>query len=185
MASQTGLRVGLYWDEQPKHWRDLRRSVPVEQMLTLLGKPGADYFSLRKGLDSPVTGLTDWSGELNDLADVAALVENLDLVITVDSAIAHLAGALGKTVWLLSRFDAEWVWLEERTDSPWYPTLTLFRQPRAGDWATVLTTVSAQLEMKVAGPVKSGSVVTAPAPKKAKEPKAQKAKNVKKGRARG
>jgi hypothetical protein len=182
MASQTGFRVGLYWDDHPKHWRDQRRSVTVEQMLTLSGQPSTAYFSLRKGLDTPVPGLTDWSSELNDLADTAALIENLDLVITVDSAVAHLAGALGKPVWLLSRFDAEWVWLEERADSQWYPTLTLFRQPRAGDWATVLKNVSAQVEMLVAERVKQGGAGVEAAAKKAKGHKATAAKKRRSGR---
>jgi tetratricopeptide (TPR) repeat protein len=182
VAPHTGLRVGLYWDDHPKHWRDLRRAVTVEQMLTLPALPGATYFTLRKGLETPVPAVIDWSNELNDLADTAALIENLDLVITVDSAIAHLAGALGKPVWLLSRFDAEWVWLEGRVDSPWYPTLTLFRQAHAGEWASALMKVSAQLEVLVAERVKSADVAAEPAPKKAK---AKTAKTTKKHRGRG
>jgi tetratricopeptide (TPR) repeat protein len=179
LASHSGLRVGLYWDEQPKHWRDLRRAVTVEQMLTLAGQPGTTYFPLRNGLETPVPGVVDWSSELNGLADTAALVANLDLVITVDSAIAHLAGALGKRVWLLSRFDADWVWLDERTDSPWYPTLTLFRQTQAGDWTPVMANVSAQLEALAAGRVNAADVVAAVV-----QPKAKKAASTKKRRGR-
>jgi Flp pilus assembly protein TadD len=145
IASQAGLRVGLYWDDQPTHWRDGRRTVALDPMLALSAQQGVARFALRKGADAPLPGLIDWSGELNDFADVAALVMNLDLVITVDSAVAHLAGALGKPVWLLSRFDAEWTWLEEGSVSPWYPTMTLFRQPVAGDWTTVLSQVAARL----------------------------------------
>ncbi len=190
VAPYAGLRVGLVWDDQPQHWRDLRRAVPLEQMLSLPELPGATYFALRKGLDAlgletPASGLVDWSGELNDLADTAALVQNLDLVITVDSALAHLAGALGKPVWLLSRFDAEWVWLDERTDSPWYPTLTLLRQTQAGDWAPVLAQVSAQLEALAAARVASGDAGGAAAqPKADGGPKAKKAGSTKKRRSR-
>jgi tetratricopeptide (TPR) repeat protein len=189
VASYAGLRVGLFWDDHPKHWRDLRRSVPAEQMLTLPELPGTTYFALREGLqtlglDTPAPGLIDWSSDLNDLADVAALVDNLDLVITVDSAIAHLAGALGKPVWLLSRFDAEWVWLDERTDSPWYPTLRLFRQTHAGDWAPVLAEVSARLEELAARRVTSGEVADVAAQPKAKGHKAKKAASTKKRRLR-
>jgi tetratricopeptide (TPR) repeat protein len=183
LAPHTGLRVGLYWDDHPKHWRDLRRSVTVEQMLTLPALPGAHYFTLRNGLETPVPAVVDWSSELNDLADTAALIENLDLVITVDSAIAHLAGALGKPVWLLTRFDAEWVWLDARADSPWYPTFTLFRQTRAGDWAPVLASVSAHLAQWVVARAKPADVATAPASPRA-EATAKKAASTKKHRAR-
>ncbi|WP_233832755.1 tetratricopeptide repeat protein [Paraburkholderia sp. ZP32-5] len=194
LEPHTGLRVGLYWDDHPKHWRDLRRSVTVEQMLTLPALPGANYFTLRQGLETPVPALIDWSSELNDLADTAALIANLDLVITVDSAIAHLAGALGTPVWLLSRFDAEWVWLDERVDSPWYPNLTLFRQARAGDWAQVLASVSVHLAQWIVARAKpaaesaavpESAPVPAPALPKAKGQKSKKAASTKKHRARG
>lgn len=79
--------------------------------------------------------------EMVDFADTAALVANLDLVISVDTSVAHLAGALGKPVWLLDRFNSCWRWLVGRHDSPWYPTLRLFRQPRPGDWGSVVEEV--------------------------------------------
>jgi ADP-heptose:LPS heptosyltransferase len=87
----------------------------------------------------------DWTDELDDFADTAALIEALDLVITVDTATAHLAGALGKPVWILNRNDACWRWLTGRDDSPWYPTATLFRQPRPGDWNAVFAEVTEAL----------------------------------------
>jgi ADP-heptose:LPS heptosyltransferase len=83
--------------------------------------------------------------EMGDFADTAALIANLDLVISVDTAVAHLAAALGKPVWLLDRFDACWRWFVGRRDSPWYPTLRLYRQPRAGDWEAVLAEVARDL----------------------------------------
>ncbi len=80
-------------------------------------------------------GLVDWTGELRDFADTAALVAALDLVISVDTAIAHLAGALGRPVWLLNRADTDWRWMRDREDSPWYPSMRIFRQAAPGDWA--------------------------------------------------
>jgi ADP-heptose:LPS heptosyltransferase len=87
---------------------------------------------------------------MDDFADTAALIANLDLVISVDTAVAHLAAALGKPVWLLDRFDADWRWLIGRTDSPWYPTLRIYRQPKPGDWDSVLAEVARDLQ-RVAG----------------------------------
>ena len=89
--------------------------------------------------------LHDWTEELDDFADTAALIDGLDLVISVDTSVVHLAGALGKPVWVLNRFDQCWRWLSDRTDSPWYPTARLFRQPEPGDWASVMRDVVAAL----------------------------------------
>ncbi len=85
--------------------------------------------------------------KLSDFAETAALIENLDLVIAVDSAVAHLAGALGKPVWIMLRHSGEWRWLLERSDSPWYPTVRLFRQKKPGDWAGVVSDISQQLQV--------------------------------------
>jgi hypothetical protein len=93
----------------------------------------------------PELDLVDPMAAVTDFADTAALIQALDLVIAVDTSVPHLAGALGTPVWLLSRFDACWRWLWGRTDSPWYPTLRLFRQPRPGEWAAVLVEVAAAL----------------------------------------
>jgi ADP-heptose:LPS heptosyltransferase len=89
--------------------------------------------------------LHDWTAELDDFADTAALVEALDLVISVDTSVVHLAGALGKPVWVLNRFDQCWRWLRDRTDSPWYASARLFRQPAPGDWSSVMRDVVAAL----------------------------------------
>ncbi|QGZ62715.1 tetratricopeptide repeat protein [Paraburkholderia acidisoli] len=182
------LRVGLYWDDEPTQWRDVHRSVPVEAMQPLAALAGVACFALRQGSSAPVAGLTDWSAELNDYADTAALVANLDLVITVDSAVAHLAAALGKPVWLLARFDSDWTWLEDRVDSPWYPTLTVFRQPRAGDWTAVLASVSASLgallaERAAAAPVEAVARDEAPKAREAKDAKDTKALKTKAAKA--
>ena len=117
----------------------------------------ADFYSLQKGepAESELAGLVscgwggpdivDFAAELADFADSAALIEQLDLVISVDTATAHLAGALAKPVWILNRFDACWRWLLDRDDSPWYPTARLFRQGRPGDWDGVMHEVGSGL----------------------------------------
>ena len=120
---------------------DRRRSLRLSQFAPLAEVPGVVFVSLQKGepaaqAKTPPPGmrLIDWTTELKDFADTAALAECLDLVISVDTAVAHLAGALGKPVWVLNRFDTCWRWLVGREDSPWYPTMRLFRQPRFLDW---------------------------------------------------
>ena len=89
--------------------------------------------------------LVDLAGELNDFADTAAIVANLDLVISIDTAVAHLAGALGKPVWILLNKGCDWRWFEDREDSPWYPTARLFRQTTAGEWQDVVDRVEREL----------------------------------------
>ena len=129
-----GLRVGLVWAGDPRrHTRELaavdgRRSLAPERLAPLLDVAGVRFFSLQKsGPAAPEAfGLIDVMGEIDDFADTGALVANLDLVISVDTAVAHLAGALGKPVWLLDRFDSCWRWLSGRRDSPWYPKLRVY-----------------------------------------------------------
>ena len=93
----------------------------------------------------------DWTNDLHDFADTAALIENLDLIITVDTSVAHLAGALGKPFWLLNRYNTCWRWLLDRDDSPWYPTAHLFRQDDTRQWDNVITRVHAALHDFVRG----------------------------------
>jgi ADP-heptose:LPS heptosyltransferase len=90
--------------------------------------------------------LIDWSEDIHDFADTAALIDNLDLVITVDTSVAHLAGAMGKPVWVMIPFVPDWRWMLDRTDSPWYPTMRLFRQPLADDWTSVIHSIASQLQ---------------------------------------
>jgi ADP-heptose:LPS heptosyltransferase len=118
----------------------------------LAGVKGIRLFSLQKGEAAEQARrapggleLIDPSGELRDFADTAALLAGLDLVISIDTVVAHLAGAMGKPVWLLLRFDGEWRWLTERQDSPWYPGMRIFRQERPGDWGGVLRRVAKAL----------------------------------------
>ena len=148
-----GLRIGLVWAGNPRRQSaaltvlDRRRSVAPDRLAPLFEVPGLHFFSLQKdGPPAPADfEMTDVMHEMDDFADTAALIANLDLVITVDTAVTHLAAAIGKPVWLLNRFDTCWRWMRERRDSPWYPTLRLYRQPRLGDWDAVLAEVAGDL----------------------------------------
>jgi tetratricopeptide (TPR) repeat protein len=157
-VGQRRIRVGLVWAggyhlHTPDGARmDRRRSLCLNQLAPLSGLPDVVFVSLQKEnpatqAQSPPEGmhLLDWTEELHDFSDTAALIECLDLVISVDTAVAHLAGAMGKPVWLLNRFDTCWRWLLDREDSPWYPTMRLFRQPRFGDWPSVIRRVTDEL----------------------------------------
>ena len=145
-----GLKVGLCWSGNPTLPRNASRSIQPALLAPLFEIPGVVFFSLQKGVNATELKLIDWTGEFEDMSCTAALVENLDLVISVDSVVAHLAGALGRPVWLLNRFDSCWRWLEDRTDSPWYPGLTQFRQPVREQWDDVIEAVQEQLNYIVA-----------------------------------
>ncbi len=163
LAGLDGLRAGLVWagGRRPDARNaavDSRRSFRLAMLAPLAEVSGVSFISLQKrapaaGSANPPPGMVlhDFTPELHDLADTAALVENLDLVISVDTAVAHLAGALGKPVWLLNRFDTDWRWLLDRDDSPWYPTLRQFRQPSPGDWASVVLVAREALQRLAAG----------------------------------
>jgi tetratricopeptide (TPR) repeat protein len=139
----SGPKIGLVWAGKSSNLADQRRSIAPERLRPLLEYPGIRFFSLQKiGPPAPADfPLIDVMDEMEDFADTAALIANLDLVISVDTAVAHLAASLGRPVWLLDRFDACWRWLADRTDSPWYPGLRIYRQPRPGDWVSVLANV--------------------------------------------
>ena len=142
------LGVGLVWSGSPAHPRDDERSIPPELLSSLAQVEGVQFFSLQKdsATQNPLPfEMLDLTKDLHDFADTAALIANLDLVISVDTAVAHLAGALGKPVWVLLPFVPDWRWMLEREDSPWYPTMRLFRQPRPGDWGTAVTHVAREL----------------------------------------
>ncbi|MFT3757941.1 sulfotransferase [Thauera sp.] len=145
-AAPGRLRVGIAWAGRREHQSDKRRSVPFERLIPLLaGDARVTWVCLQKwapqetppAIPAGVDWL-DWTAELSDFGDTAALLGELDLVISVDSALVHLAGALGRPVWMLDRFDNEWRWLRQRTDSPWYPSLRIFRQRAFGDWDSAL-----------------------------------------------
>lgn len=145
-------RIGIAWAGRKAHQADARRSLKFERLRPLLENRNVTWVSLQKwapederpAIPDGVDWL-DWTDELNDFADSAALAANLDLVITIDSAVVHLAGALNRPVWMLNRFDGEWRWLHRRADSPWYPSLRIFNQSSFGDWDGVLADVSQAL----------------------------------------
>jgi tetratricopeptide (TPR) repeat protein len=135
------MKIGLAWAGRPKHTNDKRRSIAAAKLAPLADVPGVWFCSLQKGPIAeegvlPPLEIADWTSEINDMADTAALMANLDLVICADTAVAHLAGAMGKQVWVLLPFLSDWRWMLNRTDSPWYPTMRLFRQEKPGDWKT-------------------------------------------------
>jgi Flp pilus assembly protein TadD len=160
LAGLAGLRVGVVWAGAPNLGdpqlaaASRRRSIDLA-MLAPLAVPGVSLVSLQKdappAAPPPGLALFDASADLRDFADTAALVAALDLVIGVDTAVIHLAGAMGKPVWLLNRFDTDWRWLLERDDSPWYPTLRQFRQPAPGDWTSVVRDAANALQRLAAG----------------------------------
>jgi len=148
VADAPGLRrVGLVWAGNPRHSRDRRRSISLAELAVLFDLPGIAWHALQLGpaaaeLARHAGRVTDHAGSLADMAETAGIVAGLDLVISVDTAVAHLAGALGRPVWTLLPFAADWRWLDGRDDSPWYPTMRLFRQTRPGDWAGVVGRVA-------------------------------------------
>ena len=146
----AGRRVGLAWKGNPLFENDADRSLPALQTLApVLMVPGLNFISLQKGAgeNEAIPPMLNLGPQLADFADTAALIMNLDLVISVDTAVAHLAGALGKPCWLLlPDYKTDWRWLTGRGDSPWYPgVMRLFRQPRGGGWAAVIDDVAAVL----------------------------------------
>ena len=160
LAGMTGLKVGLVWagksrTDQPHAVAiDRRRSMRLADMAPLLDVPGCSFVSLQLGPPAAqIAGspLRDVSARLTDWADTAGLIAGLDLVIAVDTAVAHLAGALGRPVWMLNRFDSCWRWFLQREDTPWYPSMRLFRQTSRGDWAEVVHRAAEALAERAAG----------------------------------
>jgi Flp pilus assembly protein TadD len=142
----AGRKIGVAFVGNPKHRADRRRSVPLDRIGSLASSSRLTFINLHHGPSANPLGLPDLTPWLTDYAETAALVENLDLVVTVDTSVAHLAGALGKPVWILLPHAPDWRWLLERTDSPWYRSARLFRQPAAGDWTSVLAQVMDQID---------------------------------------
>jgi tetratricopeptide (TPR) repeat protein len=151
-------RVGLVWSggfrpDQPEVWAvNERRNIALSKLLPLK-HPDIEFYSLQKGKDAEAEldnclgwkDMVNLTGDIKDFSDTAALIENLDLVIAVDTSTMHLAAGMGKPVFLLNRFDTCWRWFLDRTDSPWYPSVTIFRQPKLGDWDSVIQQVKEKL----------------------------------------
>lgn len=147
------LKIGLRWSGNPRNTHDGGRSCPLSLFEPLAGMSQVTFVSLQNEPLSELDrasaeklGLVDVSSGLHDFTDTAALIANLDLVISVDTAVLHLAGALGRPTWALLKYAPHWPWLVGREDSPWYPSLFLFRQSEAGDWAKVLEEVAMVLD---------------------------------------
>ncbi|RFB68738.1 MULTISPECIES: tetratricopeptide repeat protein [unclassified Herbaspirillum] len=146
------LRVGFVWAGNPEHGNDRKRSIPLETFAPLFNTPGVQFFSIQKGLATPELeklpkGLPVYNigDAFNDFADTAAAMANLDLIISVDTSVVHLAGALGRPTWTLLAHTPDWRWLNDREDSPWYPSMRLFRQQTRNDWPTVIRKVASEL----------------------------------------
>ena len=144
-------RIGICWAGNSKHQNDRNRSMPLDRLATVLALPGLDFFSVQKEVteaDAALLrdlGVTQIGQDFLDFSDTAAAVTLLDLVIAVDTSVAHLAAAIGKAVALLVPFSPDWRWLLDRTDSPWYPTMRLFRQSAVGDWDGVVERLRREL----------------------------------------
>ncbi|MFT4121046.1 tetratricopeptide repeat protein [Bradyrhizobium sp.] len=158
LAGVKQLKVGVVWAGNPKHKGDRQRSLSAEAVLPRLVMPGVQFYSLQKEPrpeDGPVLAalgddIIDLAPTLGDFSDTAAAVAALDLVIAVDTSVAHLAGALGRPVWMLTPYALDWRWLRDREDSPWYPTMRLFRQRRPREWDDPLMRLSAALAVLAA-----------------------------------
>jgi tetratricopeptide (TPR) repeat protein len=154
----AGFRIGIVWQGNPTHPNDRHRSIPLACFEPLARCSGVQLLSLQKGAGVeqlqqvaerfPVAEL---GSRLNDFMDTAAVMMNLDLVITCDTSVAHLAGALGVPVWVALPFIADWRWMLDRSDSPWYPTMRLFRQESRGDWQGVFRRLAVALGERLAG----------------------------------
>ncbi len=152
MRGHDGLfTVGVAWSGDPAYRKDRVRSINMEQLTPLFEIKGTVFYKLQKEMPSSTSFARgesvpiDLTQEIENFADTAAFIDHLDLVISVDTSIAHLAGAMGKPVWILLPFVPDWRWLLTRDDSPWYPTMRLFRQPSPGDWGSVIERVAQEL----------------------------------------
>jgi len=162
-AARPARRVGLVWGGNPRLAQarisvlDRRRSIAFEALAPLLDVPGVEFHALQLGAaaaqlrQAPLASrLVDMTADIEDFADTAALLGELDLLISVDTSIVHLAGALGRPVWMLNRFDSCWRWGSEHDSAPWYPSMRIFRQPQFGDWKPVIERVTEALRESVA-----------------------------------
>ena len=150
IAAGPHQRIGLTWAGNAAQKNDHNRSMDANFLRPLTEIPNLSLYSLQLGRPGEAVGIfgnavTDLSPLITDFADTAAAMQHLDLIISVDTSVAHLAGTLDKPVWALLCFDPDWRWLLERDDSPWYPTMRLFRQTEIGDWAGVITRVGEAL----------------------------------------
>ena len=156
LAPATKPYIGLVWGGNPDFPNDKNRSVPFAQLQPLLASAAKHLISLQLGRPADqeaviASGMLDLAPRLNSFADTAAALMHIDVLVTVDTAIAHLAGALGRPVWLMLPFDPDWRWMLEREDSPWYPTIKIFRQTQPGDWTGVLHKIADDMQKFLQG----------------------------------
>ena len=148
---ENSFKIGIIWAGSPKHTNDMNRSCSLALFEPLSQIPGIKLFSLQKGKAADQLTQINWpvknlAPKLYDFTDTAALIESLDLIISVDTACLHLAGALGKPAWGIIPFVPDWRWLTERDSSPWYPSIRLFRQPQDHNWRVVFNQIAQQLK---------------------------------------
>ncbi len=156
VCDQNKLRVGVAWQGAKDNLNDKTRSISLRCFSNLFGLEGVEFFSLQKGFGCEQikkngfeTKLIDWSDEFEKYIDTAALIENLDLIISVDTSVVHLSGAMGKDTWALLESVPDFRWMLDRDDSPLYPTIRLFRQSEPDNWSDVLTRVEIELRKKL------------------------------------
>ena len=155
LGTTRNQRVGLFWRADPNQSHYAREAIPASTLFPLPRLAGFEYHVLQNHLDdldhaflASTPAVRAYAGELNELADVAALAVNLDMIVTVDSVVAHLAGALGVPAMVALTMEPSWIWMTGRDDSPWYPTARLFRQQTHGDWSTVISRIRGALWQK-------------------------------------
>jgi hypothetical protein len=167
LSATPGYKVGIAWKGSSRHKKDRERSVSLEALAPLAAVPEINLFSLQVGPGREELAalgdrfrVTDLGGRFDpeSLADAAAAIQSLDLIVTVDSALAHVAGALGTPVWVAVPFSPDWRWQLEREDSPWYPTLRLFRQRLPGQWPEVFERIAVELRKLIASWLSGTSV---------------------------
>ncbi len=151
MQPKAKARIGIVWSGNPNHKNDRNRSIDLSDLAPLFSAD-AQWISLQKELrpgDADLLGrlpqIARYGEELEDFSDTAALIDRLDLIVAVDTSVAHLAGAMGRPVWILLPFNSDWRWLTGREDSPWYPSARLFRQDKLGSWDSVVARLGCAL----------------------------------------
>jgi hypothetical protein len=152
-ADPSKLKVGVVWSggyraDQPEIWAvNERRNIPMDKLAQIYN-PNVEFYNLQFGAKEYPFPMIDLMGEVKDFSDTAAIIENLDLLITVDTSTAHVAGAMGKEVWLLNRFDTCWRWLENKDTTDWYPSFKIYRQKEFMNWDPVIEAIKGDLDAK-------------------------------------
>jgi hypothetical protein len=158
-SNESCFKIGIVWAGNPVHPNDRNRSVSLKRFYSLAAIPEVRLYGLQVGeaaleidedrISSPVVNL---GHQLKDLTDTVAAIEYMDLIITVDTLMAHLSGTIGKPTWVLLPYNPDWRWLLDRADSPWYPSIRLFRQQKIGDWDSVFRNVVNEIRTHIAHP---------------------------------